>query len=316
MLATKENVARLSILSVSLLIIMKAVASIITGSIAIRADAVHSVIDLSGVIIGYIGIKISGKPPDAEHAFGHGKAEHIAGGVIGGLIFIAAGTIFYQAIRNLISGATVELVPLGIYVTLAAIVINVTVSRYALSVARSTDSPALEASARDLFADVLSSCAVLAGLVLVQFTGISRLDPIVALLVAVIIVRTAFLTVKKSILGLMDTRLPGEEEDEIISCIREHTTQLAGFHKVRTRKAGSQRFIDFHLMLPKNMSLDEAHLMCDHLEKDIENRLPHSSATIHVEPCGTECEDCLISSCSLRIGISRAGKNLGHAAKD
>jgi cation diffusion facilitator family transporter len=312
MLATKENVARLSIFAVSLLIIMKVVASIITRSIAIRADAVHSVIDLSGVVIGYIGIKISGRPPDTEHAFGHGKAEHIASGVIGGLIFIAAGTIFYQAIKNLISGATVELVPVGIYVTLAAIVINAVVSRYALKMARSTDSVALEASARDLFADVLSSCAVLVGLVLVQFTGISMLDPIVALLVAVIILRTAFLTVKKSVLGLMDTRLPRREEDEIISCIREHTTQLAGFHKVRTRKAGSQRFIDFHLMLPRNISLDEAHRMCDHLEQDIENRLPNSSTTIHVEPCITDCEDCLISSCSLRIGIIRAGKNRGR----
>jgi divalent metal cation (Fe/Co/Zn/Cd) transporter len=132
----------------------------------------------------------------------------------------------------------------------------------------------------------------------------------------VIIVRTAFLTVKKSVLGLMDARLPKKEEEEIISCIREHTTQLAGFHKVRTRKAGNQRFIDFHLMLPKNMSLDEAHRMCDHLEEEIENRLPNSSATIHVEPCGTECEDCRISCCSLRIGIGRAGKKPDRTAEE
>ena len=167
MLATKEKVAKLSILAVSLLIVIKVVASILTGSIAILADAVHSVIDLSGVVIGYIGIRVSGKPADEEHAFGHGKAENIAGGIIAGLIFIAAGTIFYQAVRNLIAGATVELVNVGIFVTAAAIVINVLVSRYAFKVARATDSLALEATARDMFADVLSSAAVLVGLVLV-----------------------------------------------------------------------------------------------------------------------------------------------------
>ncbi|MFC2016413.1 cation diffusion facilitator family transporter [Chloroflexota bacterium] len=311
MLATKENVAKLAILSISLLIIMKVVASILTKSISIRADAVHSAIDLLGVIIGYIGIRISGKPADEEHAFGHGKAEHIASSIIAGLIFIAAGTIFYQAIQRLISGVTVELITVGIYVTLAAIVINGIVSWYALRVARSTDSVALEATARDLSADVLSSCAVLVGLILVRLTGISILDPIVALLVSILIARTAYIIVKKSFGGLMDTRLPKEEEDELISCIMEHSGQLAGFHEVRTRKAGRQRFIDLHLMLPKNASVEEADLMCDHLEKDIEERLPNSNVTIHVEPCSVECEQCLISYCSLRLTVKKRGRRAG-----
>ena len=187
MLATKEGAARLAIVAVSLLIVMKVAASIVTGSIAIRADAVHSVIDLFGVIIGYTAIRIAGRPPDKSHPFGHGKAENIAGVVIAAIIFIAAGIIAYQAVVGLISGGVVELVPLGIYVTAAAIVINLAVSWYTLRIARATDSLALEATARDLFADVLSSVAVLVGLILVQFTGIAILDPIVALLVAVLI---------------------------------------------------------------------------------------------------------------------------------
>lgn len=154
MIATKENAAKLSIVSVSLLIVMKVVASILTGSIAIRADAVHSTIDLLGVVIGYIAIRISGKPPDERHAFGHGKAENIASVVIAGLIFIAAGTIFYQAITRLMAGVTVELVTVGIYVTAAAIVVNVIISWYALKVARATESLALEATARDMLADM------------------------------------------------------------------------------------------------------------------------------------------------------------------
>jgi cation diffusion facilitator family transporter len=284
MLATKESVSKLSILAVSLLIVIKVVASILTGSIAILADAVHSVIDLSGVVIGYIGIRVSAKPADEEHAFGHGKAENIAGGIIAGLIFVAAGIIFYQAVRNLITGATVDMVTAGIFITAAAIVINLLISRYALKVARTTDSLALEATARDMTADVLSSAAVLVGLVLVRVTGNNVLDPVVAMLVAVLIAVTAYFTVRKSLSGLMDTRLPKAEEDELIAIINEHTTQVAGFHELRTRKAGSQRFIDLHLMLPKNISVEEAHQICDHLEQDIESRLPNSSVTIHVEP--------------------------------
>ncbi len=299
MLATKENVAKLSILAICVLIAMKVVAGIITGSIAIMADAVHSVIDLSGVVIGYIGIRVSGRPADEQHAFGHGKAENIASSIIAGLIFIAAGIIFYQAVTNLIAGVTVELVTVGIYVTAAAIVINALVSWYALRVARATDSIALEATGRDLFADVLSSGAVLIGLVLVRLTGLSMLDPIVALLVAILIARTAYLTMKKSFGGLMDTRLPELEEETVRSCIIEHSGQVVSFHELRTRKAGSQRYIELHLVMPKNASVEEAHQICDHLELDIENRLQHTSVTIHVEPCSIECDQCTVS-CSAR----------------
>ena len=295
MLTTKESVAKLAIFAVSLLILMKVAASIVTGSIAIRADAVHSAIDLFGVIVGYIGIRISGKPPDERHPFGHGKAENIAGVVIAGLIFIAAGTIAYQAVKRLIDGGAVEMVTLGIYVTAAAIAINLAASWYALRVARSTDSLALEATARDMLADVLSSGAVLVGLILVRLTGITILDPIVALLVAIIIARTAFLTMKRSFGGLMDIKLPQAEEDEILSCLREHGGQLVGFHKIRTRKAGSQRYIDFHLIVPKDVSVEQAHRLCDELEREIEIRLSYTSVTIHVEPCDGKCDKCSIS---------------------
>ena len=294
-LVTKEGVAKLSIFAISLLIVMKAVVSVLTGSISIRADAIHSIIDLTGAVIGYIGIRISGKPPDEQHAFGHAKAENIAGVVVTGLIFVAAGAIVYEAINRLIVGGTVELVTLGIYVTAAAIVINAIISWYGLKVSRATDSVALEATARDMFADVLSSCAVLIGLILVRLTGLYILDPIVALLVAILIVRTAYPTMKRSVGGLMDTKLPKAEEDEIISCIREHGGQLAGFHKIRTRKAGSQRYIDFHLVVPKGVSVEQAHRLCDELEQDIEIRLSYTSVTIHVEPCDGECERCSIS---------------------
>jgi cation diffusion facilitator family transporter len=295
MLATKENTAKLSIFAVSFLIAMKVVASIFTGSISIRADAIHSAIDLVGAIVGFIGIKIAGKPPDRQHPFGHGKAENVAGVVIAALIFIAGGIIAYQAITRLISGATLELVTVGIYVTAAAIVINLAVSWYTMRVARRTDSVALEATARDLLADVLSSAAVLVGLILVKLTGVTLLDPIVALLVAALIFRTAFLAMKRAFGGLIDTRLPRAEERKLIACLAKHSGQMVSFHKIRTRKAGSQRYIDFHLVLPKDVRVEKAHKLCDELEQEIEAELAAANVTIHIEPCDGNCEQCSLT---------------------
>jgi len=271
------------------------VASIITGSISIRADAIHSVIDLLGVIVGYVGIRISDKPPDEQHAFGHGKVENIASFIIGVLIFIAAGTIFYESIRRIIAGSPIELITVGIYVTAGAIVINSATSWYALKVARSTDSTALEATAHHMFADVLSSCAVLVGLILVRLTGLIILDPVVALLVAILITRNAYFITKRSLGDLIDIKLPEVEENAIRSAIMEYHSRIVSFHKLRTRKVGNQRHIDFHLVLPQDASVEEAHRICDDLELTIADRLTYTNVTIHCEPCNEECDQCPLS---------------------
>lgn len=293
--ATKEGVAKLSVIAVSLLVVMKVVASMLTGSISIRADAVHSVIDLSGVVIAFIGIRIARKSPDKQHVYGHGKAEDIAAFFIGVLIFVAAGTIAYASIERLIIGAAVELVTIGIYVVLAAIMINVVVAWCALRVAKSGDSVALEATGRHLLADVWSSVAVLVGLILIRLTGLNILDSIVALIVAILIGRIAYQTTKKAFGGLMDIKLPAEEEDSIIASIKEHSDQVLNLHKLRSRKAGNQRYIDLHLVMPKNFNLGEAHQLCDHLEQDIAGKLRVADVTIHIEPCTEECDLCSVS---------------------
>ena len=296
MFATRENVSRLAIVSISALIIMKLITSFVTGSIGIRADAFHSLIDLAGAVIGYIGIKISSKPPDKQHPFGHGKAENIAGTIISLFIFAAAGLIAYQAIDRIISGGEVEMVSIGIYVTAAAIAINLVFARYALKVARKTDSVALEATARDMQADVYSSIAVLVGLVLVLITGLTIMDSIVALLVAVLILRTAIISFKKSFSGIMDTALPKEEVDIIKSMLTEHREQIVGFHDLRTRKSGNQRFVDLHMVMHKTISVEEAHNMADHLEEDLKEKLSNMNITIHIEPCEADCQWCLDNS--------------------
>jgi cation diffusion facilitator family transporter len=289
-LAQPETASRLSILVIALLIAMKAVASVLTGSVGIRADAIHSSIDLLGAVVGLLGIRISRRPPDAEHAFGHGKAEAIAGAVIAVLIFGAAGSIVYEAVRRLLEGGSLEYVGLGIYVTAAAIVANVAIAGYALRVARSHESLALEATARDMMADVLSSVAVLIGLLLVRITGHTVADPIVSLLVAALIARTAYITMRQSLDGLMDTRMPPAEEEYIKELLKQRG--VAGFHQLRTRKVGSERHIYLHLVMPKDSSVEEAHKVCDDLERDIGEKLQHADVNIHVEPCEAECESC------------------------
>jgi cation diffusion facilitator family transporter len=292
-----------------LLILLKVVAGLITGSISLIAEAIHSMNDLAAAVIAFFSVRISDTPADEKHPFGHGKWENVSGVVEALLIFIAAVIIVYQAVQRLITRKTLESLEIGIGIMAVSIVVNILVSRYLLKVSRKTDSIALEADARHLTTDVMTMAGVLLGLGIVKLGQLLRfnlniIDPITAILVALLIMRTAYDLTKRSFGPLVDVRLPKAEEDEIISCITEHTAQLAGFHKVRTRKAGSWRFIDLHLMLPKNASVEEAHQMCDHLEQDIENRLPNSSVTIHVEPCSIECEQCLVSSCSLRIDIT------------
>jgi cation diffusion facilitator family transporter len=141
-------------------------------------------------------------------------------------------------------------------------------------------------------ADVMSSAAVLIGLIAVRFTGLTILDPIVALLVAALIARAAYITLRKSLTGLMDTRLSEDEEQAIRSVIMEHRDEVVSFHALRTRKAGNRRYIDLHLVVPYNKSINAVHAICDRLEEEIKNVLPGADVTVHVEPCTMECDDC------------------------
>ena len=288
---TKERVSRVSIGTISLLIAMKVVAAAVTGSIGILADAVHSLIDLTGAIIGYLAVKVAGRPPDADHRFGHGRAEDLAGGVIAGLIFLAGGTIAYQAVRRLMTGAVIDMVDAGIIATAAAIAINIAVSRYVFAVARKADSVALEATGRDLMADVLSSIAVLVGLLLVRITGMAVLDPIVALVVVVFIIQAAAITMRKALSALMDTKLPEEEERRIREVLDGHH-EVANYHSLRTRKAGSQRHVVVHIVVPREKTVEEGHQIAEHMEDDIRDLFFGCTVTIHVEPCTPECTEC------------------------
>lgn len=279
-------------MSNTMLILLKVVAGILSGSISIIAEAIHSSIDLVAAVIAFVSLRIAGRPADWGHPFGHGKVENVSGTIEAGLIFVAAAFIIYHAIAKIIEGVVIEYVTVGIAVMAVSVVVNILVSRHLLRIARETDSIALEADARHLTTDVYTSLGVLVGLILVRITGLNILDPIIALGVALFILRAAYDVTRRAFPSLIDVRLPEDEETVIASCISEHFGELVGFHEMRTRKAGSERYIDLHLVMARDASVEEAHKLCDHLEEDIKSRLANTSVTIHVEPCEMECEEC------------------------
>ncbi|NOQ43812.1 MAG: cation diffusion facilitator family transporter [Dehalococcoidia bacterium] len=292
MFRTKTGAAGLSVLSNTLLILLKLVAGILTGSVSIIAEAIHSGIDLLAALIAFVSLRIAGRPADREHPFGHGKVENVSGTIEAVLIFVAAIFIIYQAINRIIAGAIVEYLSIGITVMAISVVVNIIVSRHLLRIARDSDSIALEADARHLTADVYTSLGVLAGLVVVQVTGLNILDPIIAICVSIFILRAAYNLTRRAFPPLIDTRLPEDEEVLIESIMSEHMGELVGFHELRTRKAGSERYIELHMMMARDASVERAHSLCDHLEEDIKSRLPNIHVTIHIEPCDMDCDTC------------------------
>ncbi len=293
-MTSKIRAASVSIASNSLLILLKIVAGMLTGSVSLLAEAIHSSMDLVAAVIAFFSVRISDKSPDVQHPFGHGKMENISGVAEGLLIFVASGIILYEAIHKIIIGTHLETVEIGLTIMGISIVTNILVSRYLMKTARKTDSLALEADAKHLTTDVLTMAGVLVGLALARITGLDIFDPITALLVAMMIIKAAYDITKKSFAGLMDTRLPLDEEETIALVINEHIGSLVGFHDLRTRKAGSHRFIELHLVLPYQAALEDAHSVCDHIENHIKGELPNIDLNIHTEPCSIRCDSCTI----------------------
>ncbi len=299
MFTTKAGATKLLIAVVIGLIVIKVVVSWLTGSISILAQAADSLLDLFAGIITFSAIRIAAKPADAEHPYGHGKAEDIAGAAQGILIFIAGGLIIYSSIGRIIEGSSIELAGAGIVVMAVSIVVSIFLSRHLLRVSRTTGSVALEANARNIATDVYSASAVLVGLVIVRFTNLSIIDPIIAIGVAIYILKVALDTIRKPMSGLLDERLPASQHTVIEACLMKHSHEVVGFHALRTRRAGSWSYVDLHLVIAKDINLERAHQICDQIETEIQNGLHEASVTIHIEPCNDECEQCSVI-CSKR----------------
>jgi cation diffusion facilitator family transporter len=287
---TKAGAASLSIASNAALVALKLAAGAITGSIAILTEAIHSSIDLLASVVALVSVRKADEPPDSEHPYGHQKVENLAAAIEGMLILVGAGIIVYEATRRLASGAEVHDLGVGIAVIAFSMLANVAVSAFLYQRARELDSAALAGDAAHLSTDALTSLGVLVGLALVELTGEPAFDAIAALCVAAAIVWAGIRILARSGQVLIDESPPPDELDRIegaISAERSRTPEIAGYHKLRARRAGARRYIDLHVQFRSGTTLEHAHSLAHRLRDAIEAELPGSEVLIHVEPEGS-----------------------------
>lgn len=278
---SKRRAAALSVGSNTTLVVGKLVVGVMTGSVAIISEAVHSAMDLLAAIIAWVAVSLSDRPPDRDHPHGHGKIEDLSGAVEALLIFGAVLFIGYEAIEKLIEGGVVEQIHLGAAVMGASALINTVVSWHLHRVGTRTDSIALLADSAHLRTDVYTSLGVAAGLGLVHLTGLQWLDPVTAMAVALLIVREAWLITRRSVGDLLDQSLPEEEQRVVDRAVRP--TGLS-YHALRSRKAGATRKIDLHLDVSPKATAAQIHDVCDRIEAEIQRELPGAQVLIHPEP--------------------------------
>jgi cation diffusion facilitator family transporter len=281
----KTRAAALSIVSNAFLIALKLTAGVLTGSIAIITEAIHSSIDLLASVIAFLSVRKAGEPADEDHPYGHDKIENLAAAIEGMLILVGAGIIVFESVRRLADPPEVESLGIGIAVIAFSMLANVLVSTYLYRQARATDSPALEGDAAHLRTDALTSAGVLAGLIGVQVTGIDVLDPLVALLVAVAIVVAGLRILTRSSRVLVDEVLPEHELAAIRGVLDGHgSDEIAGYHKLRARRAGSRRYVDLHVQFHDGTTLARAHELSHDLQEEIGERVRGADVLIHLEP--------------------------------
>ena len=279
-MSSKTTAASISVISNASLVIMKFIAGYLSGSVSVISEAIHSLMDILAAVIAFFAVRISDNPADKEHPYGHGKFENVSGVIEALLIFIAAIWIIYNAIHRFLIKAPIENVSIGIIVMSLSSIANFFVSRNLYRVAKKTDSIALEADALHLKTDIYTSAGVAVGLILILITGIRIIDPIVAIMVALLILKESYELLNRAYKPLLDTAIFEKELKVIEKCIHE---SKYSYHDLKSRQSGRERFIEFHLEMPGDVPLKDAHQKCDEIEDLIKSKISHINILIHVE---------------------------------
>ncbi len=303
----KLKAASISVLSNLALTSGKLVVGLIMGSVSVISEAIHSGLDLVASLVAYFSLRQSGKPADEDHRYGHGKFENVAAVIEALLILAAAAGIIGQAVLKLFRGGQVESLNLGILVMGVSAGVNFLVSGMLMRTAKRTDSPALEADAWHLRTDVYTSLGVFVGIILIKITGINQLDPIIALGVSALIIKAAFELLIKSASSIVDARLSDEEERTIMEVLHRYSGEYVHFHKLRTRRAGPERHVDLHLVVPRMQRIYLAHELCDRIEQDVSRSMQGVNVLIHAEPCKPCPDHC--SYCNMIPAAGRQPEN-------
>jgi cation diffusion facilitator family transporter len=285
-LTSTNTIASASIVVGIIVLALKYYAYVLTGSVALYSDALESIVNVAGSFCALIAIRLSAIPADVRHPYGHNKAEYFSVVIEGALIIVAALLVFHEAFGAFRAPRALEAPIEGLAVNGAATVLNGLWCAVLVTVGRRRKSLALVADGKHLLTDVISSFGVLAGLILSVATGIAILDPILATLVALNILWSGWQLVRESVGGLMDEAVPPQILDRIRETISANAEGALEAHDVRTRQAGHRAFIDFHLVVPGNMTVLQAHDICDRIERALREEVEDAMITIHVEPEG------------------------------
>ena len=288
----KKNAALLSISSNIILIVSKFIVGIISGSVSIISEAIHSFADLLAAVLAFYSVKISSEPADIEHQYGHGKFEDLSGWIEGIIMILGAAYIIYEALYRLIMGKVTHIETFaGICVMIASCIINFMVSSHLFKIAHKTDSMALLADAQHLRSDILTGAGVLTGLILIKLTGLSIFDPVIALCISGLIIKSGINLCRASAKNLLDVSLPEEDRELINNTIQKYMPyEVVEAYNLKTRKSGAERLIELTLVVPENLTIKEGHNLCDRIEADMSN----FKTLIHLEPCNKRCYRCNI----------------------
>jgi cation diffusion facilitator family transporter len=285
-LSATQRVILVSVGAAILTMALKFGAYLLTGSVSLLSDAAESSVNLIAALVAFIALTIAARPADDRYRYGYDKAEYFSSGVEGALILVAAIVIIYTAITRFLNPAPLTDLGIGLVISLVASAINFGVARFMFKKAEQFDSITLEADGHHLMTDVWTSVGVVAALVVIMFAPPkwAILDPLIALILGLNIIRTGVQLLKRSMAGLMDRGLSVEEMDEIEAVIREKEGQDVVYHKMRTRKSASRRYVEFHLLVPGDITVKAAHDRCTAIEAVLRARFPKTRVTIHVEP--------------------------------
>jgi cation diffusion facilitator family transporter len=276
--------AWLAIAAAVVTLALKGGAYLLTGSVGLLSDALESFVNVAGATMALAMLSLAARPPDEDHAYGHGKAEYFGGGFEGALILVAAGGIGYAAVLRLLEPRPIEEPLAGLALAAIAAILNLAVGRVLLAVSRRHDSILLEGSARHLLTDVWTSAAVIAGVGAVVLTGWERADPLIGLAVAAYIVRSGFSLVQRSALGLMDSAIPLADREAVRGVLLDFERRGVEFHALRTRRAGHRRFISFHVLVPGSWTVQEGHELAEEVEAALRDAVSNSTIFTHLEP--------------------------------
>ena len=283
-MSNKLKLAIGSLLLGLVVLALKLLAWALTGSVALLSDALESTVNLATALAALIAIRVAAMPADTNHPFGHHKAEYFSAVLEGVLIIVAALLILREAWTGFWAPRPLDAPLLGLAVNIGATALNAAWAFVLVRQGRKLRSPALVADGRHLWADVVTSGGVAVGVLLALFTGWWVLDPVMAALVAVNILWSGYTVVMASLSGLMDEAVPEDVQEKIRTVISAQATGAVAAHDLKTRHAGSATFVEFHLVVPGEMSVFDAHEICDRVEREMARTVPDVRTTIHVEP--------------------------------